>query len=343
MATRLRHTETCLEQRSTGVEWDGSPLRETFGPNRYASAQQPVSALQKKQTSSAAATVHGTFGEFMQGYLAEGDGSYRHFLFTLPVEELKSTSVIRLGQPQQCEQTRRERDRAMRAAHKLACLLDISERFSVSIDSNIPIGKGCASSTADILATTTALIGAAYEDVPEPVANALSCLVAKEFEWGDYVLNSSIALCFQRSHQVVNRYSTDLRYRIVGIDEGDIVDTKRFHLEHSEDADLASAFADLASKMHRALERSDIKESAKLATESIRINQDVLPKRTFTTMERIGATTGALGVVGAHTGSMLGLLFSEHQDDWAERIRQATDEITARELPTAQHFTVRER
>lgn len=244
MVIRFRDGATCLEQRSTGAERGSSPFLEAFKSPGHTSGQ-PVSALSKERARSAAATVHGTFGEFLQGYLVEEDGNYRHFLFTLPVEELKSTSIVTLGQSQKCEHTCRGRDRAMRAARKLARLLGVNECLSVSIDSNIPVGKGCASSTADILATTTALIGAAYEDVPEPVASALSCLVAKEFEWGDYVLSSSIALCFQQSHQLVNRYSTDLRYRIVGIDEGNIVDTNRFHLEHSEDAGLASGFADL--------------------------------------------------------------------------------------------------
>ena len=106
--------------------------------------------------------------------------------------------------------------------------------ISVDIDSNIPLGKGCASSTADIMASVAALVEATHPHVPNEIVHALGSLVGREIEWGDYVFSDSIALCLQRSHTLVQEYATGMGWRIVGVDEGGSVDTAAFHRRHRE-------------------------------------------------------------------------------------------------------------
>lgn len=147
------------------------------------------------------ATMHGTFGELFQGYQQQPDGGFEHFLFTLPVIELHATSTVSLIPGRRDHRVRpRDRTRALAAAAELAKALELRDtQISVAIDSNIPVGKGCASSTADIMASIAALIDATYPDLSDAIVHALGTLVARNLEWGDYVFSEKIALCLQRT------------------------------------------------------------------------------------------------------------------------------------------------
>lgn len=311
-----------------------SPTRQS--PDRVRLLTDPAQRVGR-------ATVHGTFGELLQGYRLRPGGEFEHFLFTLPVLELRATSTVSLAEDGRAHRVRPAgRTRALTATTDLARALGLTDtRVSVTIDSNIPVGKGCASSTADIMASVAALIDATYPDVSSAVVQALGTLVARDIEWGDYVLSDSIALCLQRSHTLVRRYDTNLRWRIVGVDEEGSVDTAEFHRRHRESRRLAGHYEALLTQMDAALERNDFAAAAQIATESAVLNQRVLPKRHFQTMRRIADTTGALGIAVAHTGTVIGLIFSGHQSDAALRMWEA-EQCLRREELTSRVFTVRE-
>ena len=295
------------------------------------------------------ATVHGTFGELLQGYRPQPTGDYQHFLFTLPVDELYATCTVSLV-PGRCDHHIRpaDRTRALSAAADLARALGLGDTgITMEIHSNIPLGKGCASSTADIMASVAALVEAAHPEVPDRVVHALGSLVGREIEWGDYVFSDSIALCLQRSHTLVQEYATGMRWRIVGVDEGGSVDTAAFHRQHRESLRQAEYYETLLDQMDAALRASDSVTAGQIATESARLNQRILPKRHFQLMQRIAAATGALGIAIAHTGTVIGLLFSadgddaDGDDDVSLRICDAQRRLE-RENVTSRLFTVRE-
>jgi uncharacterized protein involved in propanediol utilization len=289
------------------------------------------------------ATVHGTFGELLQGYRELAGGVYQHFLFTLPVAELYSTSTVSLTPGRPLHRIHPpDRTRALTAATKLATALEIrGTQITVQIDSNIPVGKGCASSTADIMSCTAALLNAVHPNVPHPVVHALGSLVGKEIEWGDYVHSESIAICLQRTHTLVQKYVTDMRWRIVGIDEGGVVDTAAFHRKQRESRKLARYYESLVAQLDAALRASDHTTAAQISTESALLSQKALPKRYFTLMQLVAKSTGALGIAVAHSGTVVGLIFSEHQGDVDLRIRDAEERLQREGLAT-RVFTVRE-
>ena len=234
------------------------------------------------------------------------------------------------------------REERLQPVRDLATALGLSDtRIGVTIDGNIPVGKGYASSTADIMASIGALADAACPGAPDAVVAALGSLVAGDIEWGDYVLSESIALCLQRTHTLVRKYPTDLRWRIVGVDEGGTVDTAAFHRRQRESGTLARHYATLLTRMDAALATNDSATAARIATESALLNQRVLPRRHFDLMRRIAGTTGALGIAVAHTGTVIGLIFSAHQSDLSLRMWEA-DRCLRREHLTSSVFTLRE-
>lgn len=290
------------------------------------------------------ATVHGTFGELLQGYRQRSPGDFEHFLFTLPVVELSATSTVTLAPEGGGHHVHPpDRTRALTAAVELERALGAGgdDRIGVSIDSNIPLGKGCASSTAEIMATVWALLEAAHPSLPHPVVRALGSLIGKDIEWGDYVLSSSIALCLQRTHTLVRAYPTSMRWRIVGVDEGGAVDTAAFHRAQRESRRQAQHYEALCEQLDAALRRSDFTTAGRIATESALLNQRTLPKRHFPLMRQTAEATGALGIAVAHTGTVIGLIFSMHQSDAALRIWEAEQRLRARSVPS-KRFTVRE-
>jgi uncharacterized protein involved in propanediol utilization len=289
------------------------------------------------------ATVHGTFGELLQGYRQQPDGGFEHFLVTLPVQELCTTSTVSLTQGRGGHRVQPpDRARALAATTDLARALGLYDtEIDLSIDSNIPIGKGCASSTTDIMASVAALVAAASPDTSPRVLHALGTLVARNIEWGDYVLSDSITLCLQRTHTLVRAYETDLRWRILGVDEDGWVDTAEFHRRERESRRLALHYATLLSQLDEALMMNDFTTAAQIATESAVINQRVLPKRNFALMRQVADTTGALGIAVAHTGTVVGLIFSEHQSDMPARMREAKQCLRRNEL-TSRVYTVRD-
>lgn len=315
-----------------------SPTRQGSEPSAEGPADRPAD-LPRVGT----ATVHGTFGELLQGYRRHADSGYQHFLFTLPVAEYCATSTVSLT-PGQCRPSVQPagRTRALTAAANVARALGLSSaEVNLEIDSNIPVGKGCASSTADVMASVAALLDAANSRTPAAVVHALGSLVAKEIEWGDYVFSDSITLCLQRTHTLVHAYATDLRWFIVGVDEGGVVDTAAFHRRQRESKRHAQYFDLLAAQLDTALRVSDFTTAAHIATESALINQRELPKRNMALMQQVAASAGALGIAIAHTGTVIGLIFSGHQSDAALRMHEAR-QLLERAGLTSETFSVRE-
>lgn len=289
------------------------------------------------------ATVHGTFGELLQGYRQQPDGGFEHFLVTLPVHELCSTSTVSLSHGRGGHRVEpADRARALAATADLARALGLFDfEIDLSITSNIPVGKGCASSTADIMASVAALVAATSPDTSPRVLHALGTLVARNIEWGDYVLSDAITLCLQRTHTLVRTYDTDLRWRILGVDEEGSVDTAEFHRRERESRRLALHYTALLSQLDAALMMNDFATAAQIATESAVLNQRVLPKRNFQLMRRVADSTGALGIAVAHTGTVIGLIYSGHQSDMAAQMREAELYLRRNDL-SGRLYTVRD-
>ncbi|GGN38534.1 hypothetical protein GCM10012285_14600 [Streptomyces kronopolitis] len=200
---------------------------------------------------------------------------------------------------------------------------------TIEIDSNIPVAKGYASSTADILATAQLCIRSLHPQTPEPVVRALALSVARKLEYGDYLLHPGVAACAQRTHRLLHAYRTDLRWTIVGIDEGGWVRTEEFHQERPDDPGKARVYAQLFAQLDTALRADDYAAAAEVASRSAELHNDRLPKKSLEDLRRIQQDLGALGVCVAHSGTLAGLIFSRHQPDHDLRVRECRAQLSA--------------
>lgn len=266
--------------------------------------------------------IHGTFGEILQGYVLSPRG-YEHFLYTAPVEELFSYARVSPVQHsrQSASITPSGRELALAAFTRMACELGASPAgHAIEIISNIPVARGHASSTSDILASAEACLHHFYPDTPAPVARALILSVARELERGDYLLHPGVTSCCQLSHRLITEYKTDLRWTIVGVDEGGTVETEKFHQQTTEIPAKADIYQRLFAELDQALRSGHYARCAEIATKSAELHDDVLPKGSLVDLTKTQAETGALGICVAHSGTLAGLIFSRHQSEFRERI-----------------------
>ncbi|MEU8588219.1 hypothetical protein AB0C59_14660 [Streptomyces sp. NPDC048664] len=291
-----------------------------------------------------ASTIHGTFGEILQGYTLGADG-FEHFLFTAPVEELRSEARTRrtgATSAQALSVSPGNRTKALSAYAKMSRDLGLpTDGVTIEITSNIPVAKGYASSTADILAAALLCVRETHPETPEPVAHALALSVARRLEYGDYLLHPGIAACAQRRHELIAAYDTDLRWTIVGVDEGGLVRTEEFHRECPEDAGKARVYEELFGELDAALRANDGLAAARVATRSAELHDDRLPKKTLGTLREVGEDLGALGVCVAHSGTLAGLVFSRHQADHDLRVAQCHAALRSQDLESST-FTLKE-
>ncbi|MEU6895331.1 hypothetical protein ABZ934_26815 [Streptomyces sp. NPDC046557] len=291
-----------------------------------------------------ARSIHGAFGEILQGYTL-GPSGFDHFLFTAPVEELHCQARLkREGIPSTAALavTPTDRVKALHAYDMLSADLQRSTRGAlIEIQSNIPVAKGHASSTADILATALLCVSEAFPEAPEPMAHALALSVARRLEYGDYLLYPGIAACAQRSQTLLSTYRTDLRWTIVGVDEGGYVRTEEFHRERAEDPGKATVYEQLFRELDAALLAGDGEAAARIATQSAELHDDRLPKKSLEDLRTLRDDFGALGICVAHSGTLAGLIFSRHQSDHAARVKECRMALDALGY-TSSTFTLKE-
>ncbi|MGK5629802.1 GHMP family kinase ATP-binding protein [Streptomyces sp. URMC 123] len=291
-----------------------------------------------------ARSIHGAFGEILQGYTI-GPSGFEHFLFTAPVEELRCQARLkREGIPSTAALTVSPADRvkALRAYDMLSADLQRPTRgAAIEIRSNIPVAKGYASSTADILAAALLCVAEAFPGTAEPVAHALALSVARRLEYGDYLLHPGISSCHQRSQTLIAKYHTDLRWTIVGVDEGGYVRTEEFHREVPEDPGKASVYEQLFRELDAALLANDGEAAARIATRSAELHNDRLPKKSLDDLRALQKNFGALGICVAHSGTLAGLIFSRHQPEHDARVRECRDALDSLGH-TSSTFTLKE-
>lgn len=257
---------------------------------------------------------HGTLGELLQGPVqAQGDAQIG--LISLPIRRYSwvhflpgDTHDARAGGCDGLE----GKSRCQRA---ISLYLQHSGRQLPNgrwhHDSELPEGKGMASSTADVVATLRCLDSIFGTHTPPSAV----CDILREIERSDSVFLDRYALYLSGRQAVVRRFAYAPQYHACYIDEGGAVDTERSGPALlSYYRSRADAYAANLQCAIEAFDRGDAAGIAHCATASALLAQGVLPKRSFDAMLAQRARFGADGIVTAHTGSVIGYLFREAPD-----------------------------
>lgn len=261
---------------------------------------------------------NGTFGELLQGEL-----NGRPFLVTLPIDALQSKAVFLpsltesqvLGAPYKLKATQ--------ACEKLLELFDIRCGGTLKLASNIPVGKGLASSSADIVAAIRATAASFDLPVTAEIISAIAC----EIEPTDGVMYQD-AVSYDHVHgELIESLGSLPSFGLLGIDVGGIVDTIRFNrLVKSYDVKDRQKFSEAYELVKLGIRTNNLAPIFQASTISARINQKLLPNPHFSQFEKLALKYNA-GVVVAHSGTVIGILFDPDQQNMKEFVGELAKEI----------------
>jgi L-threonine kinase len=249
--------------------------------------------------AAGAGRAFGTFGELLQGTLPDGVD----FLVTMPIDRY-ATAWFRLDPTGPLLVFPSHKSKSLTLARSMLG----GAGGTLVVDGDLPVGKGLASSSADLVATARAVGGAlGLSTDPSAVEDWL-----RPIEPTDGVMYAGV-VAFEHRRVRLRRFLGVLPpLTVVAVDEGGQVDTVAFNMTPKPytDADRRE-YAHLLETMSEAIRTNDLPTIGRVATRSAVLNQRLAPKRNLDAMIRIARDSGALGIVCAHSGTMTGVLLAD--------------------------------
>lgn len=264
-------------------------------------------------TRSATVWMPGTCGELVQGAI---DG--QPFLVSCPIGVYARVTVdLTPDGLLEVPENAPKAGAALRAT--LASCGAEGRGARVRLASSLSRGKGLGSSTADVAGT----IYATSRALGFPLAAEQVAELAVAVEPSDSSLFPGLALFDHRSGRRHERLGPAPPLEVVVLDEGGTVDTLAFNRRGVEDllAGNEPAVREALALVRRGLAERRPDLVGRGATLSALAHQRVLPKRWLDAVVAAASAAGALGVVAAHSGTVLGVL--------VEPTRTATDAVVA--------------
>ena len=245
----------------------------------------------------------GSCGELVQGTL-EG----QNFLVTCPIDLFSTATVSKSPKVSFTNVGQKTRQ----AVTKTVQQLKIGAKFQLLIDSELPQGKGMASSSADISAACYALaLSAGKTLTPDEIAD-----IAISVEPTDGVFFPGIAMLDHVSGKDRILLGNPPPITIALFDVGGEIDTLYFN----QRLDLKRLNDEKEPKVRQALnlviqgiQSGDAGLIGQGATLSALANQSILYKPCLNTVIELAKQYGAIGVNAAHSGTVLGIMFRSDQ------------------------------
>jgi uncharacterized protein involved in propanediol utilization len=184
----------------------------------------------------------------------------------------------------------------------------------------LDIGVGMASSTADIVATLRCL----FQVFEMPYDPATVIDILSRIERADSVFLDEFALYLSDRHEVVEYLGTSIGFHTCFVVEPGTVDTTAVTpmlLDHYHR--YGQAYRACLENLLESFRAKDAVGVAKAATTSAALSQRVLPKASYEPVIAQRGYFGADGVFVAHTGRVIGYLFADRLT------RKRMDELSA--------------
>ena len=236
------------------------------------------------------------------GELVQGTRKGVPFLVTCPVNLY--TTVIVTDEAVYRKGLGAKAEKALeRTLHYLG---EASFPYGIALSSELPIGKGMASSSADIAAVCYAVAAVFGHEITAPEVSRIAAGIEPTdgiFFEGVVRLNHMTGECYESLGELP-------RMQIAIFDTGGAVDTLAFH--QRDDLSELSVKNEEQTEAALALlsEPRTAASIAAAATKSALANQAILHKAQLSEIIAESRTLGALGVNVAHSGTILGVLFS---------------------------------
>ncbi|HWR43294.1 GHMP kinase [Sporomusa sp.] len=241
----------------------------------------------------------GSCGELVQGTI-----NGVNFLITCPVDWYSEVTVVSGGSMAHAQ------PKTAAAVNKIFEYLNISGNIGLAVESDLPVGKGMASSSADISAACQAAALAVAD-------TQLSCDeiadIALTIEPTDGIFYPGIIM-FDHVQGKIRRYLGNPPPMYIAVfDVGGQVDTLVFNdredlaiLNKAKETQIVTAVELVA----QGLKTGNARLIGQGATMSAVANQAILYKPCLERVINCSSDFGAVGVCAAHSGTVLGVMFS---------------------------------
>jgi uncharacterized protein involved in propanediol utilization len=252
----------------------------------------------------------GHHGELVQGVFEDDQCRLHRGLVTLPLDRLRSTVRLTIDGSESLVVEPADRIKA-----RSSVLLTLEQLGwpatggHLSVKSNIPVGHGYGSSTADVVASIRAVATALGTKLPPSSISRLA--VAAEIAADATAFETEAVLFAQREGEVLEHFGGALPpfillgFKANGIDTVDTLDlpAARYDLEEIQQ------FRGMRAMVARAVQHQDLPLLARAATLSAIMSQHHFPKPCFEFVTDLLKYPGVLGLQVAHSGTLYGLLF----------------------------------
>lgn len=264
----------------------------------------------------------GTFGELLQGQLPTGSHPREsHFLVTMPIAVFARAHFIEIAGTRTVAVYPPHKVKAKRLAENLVTALGVSGG-TLFLQSELPEGKGLASSSADLVATARSIASCFGRRIHTSLIENLMA----EIEPSDGVMYPGVVAYRQQSCSLLSFLGQMPPLAIVGIDEGGTVETVDYDKRRVENsAGQKAQYHELLAAARIAIAQGDTAAIGRIATASALLHQERAPKQHLSSMLKASEETGAVGVIVAHSGTMIGILLDRRAPDFPRKLRSVMD------------------
>ena len=246
-------------------------------------------------------------GEFVQGILDNEEylSSYAIDMFSIASLEEKKED-INLG-------SKKSRKAIEKVFEKFNIPIEESKNISLDLKSNIPIGKGMASSTADIGATIKATLSILNKKLNDEEIS----LIASEIEPTDSIILYKNSI-FNPINGSVKKYLSSFdNGRVIILEPKEILETKiirsnpnYLNIKLENKSIIKKSF----NLLEKGLKNNDLKLIGEACTLSSVANENIHKKPYLNEIIEISQNMNAYGVNIAHSGTVIGILIDKNMD-----------------------------
>ncbi|MER9839602.1 hypothetical protein NKJ28_32485 [Mesorhizobium sp. M0145] len=281
-------------------------------------AQSTAEDGQEPRIHSSGALCCGTFGELLQGQLPAGSVLQdSHFLVTMPIALFARALFTPIAGTRSVTVYPSHKLKAKQLAENLVSALGASGGILL-LQSELPEGKGLASSSADLVAAARSIARCFNRRIRTSLIEKLMA----EIEPSDGVMYPGVVAYHQRACRLLSFLGQMPPLAIVGIDEGGTVETVDYDQRRGEiSANQRAEYHELLDRARTAVPQGDTAEIGRIATASALLHQERAPKEHLSSMLKISEANNALGVIVAHSGTISGILLDRMAADFPRKLR----------------------
>jgi uncharacterized protein involved in propanediol utilization len=280
----------------------------------------------------------GQHGELFQGQIEDKQYRQSRCLISLPCGSLISKATFRPDFSGKVSVTPPYKDKVKQVVEVIGKSLNVpSVGGQISVESNIPEGKGYGSSTADCIAAAIAVGDAIGHRIRK---EELARMVVEAEIASDSFMFKQAVLFAHREGRVLEDYGKMLpMFEVLGFDTDlhGIVDTLDYPPAIYSQNQIQT-FQMLAGALRYAIRQGDIRLLAKIAMVCADVNQHFLPKNMFKEIRAAVLSAGALGIAVAHSGTVVAILLDPKDPSLQKKVDTIIAELMALGIQDVMRF-----